>query len=317
MYNEEMKKRFIREYAQNDYTVRSFESIFNTFEPYEIEWGDDLCTRTSDELTPVVEKIVGIREKSKVMRISMLKHYVTWCINNGYPGAIDGVSGIGELGLDKIRSMTVSNPVHLQMCMDSVFEKEDEQTIDNIYRAYLWMAYGGMPLSESVSVLKSEVLFNTMEIVHGEYNIPIYREGIKAFDNCVNLKQFVYKHSRYSSDILKMRAPYDELLTGISSKPDINILKVELSARIRKSSRAGDSKKRMSYSRIWLSGLFYRVKALEDAGFSPDFGFAADEMMRNKEYDFRKSGLTMERKRNIIINNYLTDYLRWKAAYFS
>ena len=317
MYNEEMKKRFIRETAKNEYTIKSYESIFNTFEPYEIEWGDDLCTRDSDTLSPVIEKIVGIRSRSKALRISMLKNYVKWCISNGYHGAIDGVSGIDELGLAKIKNMTVANPLHLQACMDSVFEHEDDQTVDNIYRAYLWMAYGGMPQEEAIKVLKSEVLFSSMEIVHGTYDIPIYREGIKAISNCVSLKQFAYKHPRYNNIIFKQRAPYDELLTGISSKPDTNIIRIELSARFKKSSDSGSSKMRMSYKRVWLSGLFYRAKAMEDAGFPPDFSFAADEMMKNKEYDFSKSGLTIKRKRNMIINDYMVDYTRWKDAYFN
>jgi len=316
MYNEEMKTRFIKETAKTDYTIRSYESIFNTFEPYEVAWGDDLCTRTAEELTPIVEKIVGIRTRSKALRISMLKNYVKWCIDHGYPNAINGISEIDRLGLDKIKNMTVANPLHLQACMDLVFEKEDEQTVDNIYRAYLWMAYGGMPQAEAVNVLKTEVHFETMEIIHGDYDIPIYREGLKAISNCVNLKQFAFKHPRYVSRIFKQRAPDKELLTGLQSRPDVNILKVELSSRFKKSTDAGSTKMRLSYKRVWLSGLFYRVKTIEDAGFPPDFSFAADEMMKGKEYDFRKSGLTMERKRNIIINDYMVDYLRWKEAYF-
>ena len=65
MYNEEMKSRFIREYTGSLNTANVATTIFNAMEEYEKSWNADLCTRSSEELQPVITEITGLRSRSK------------------------------------------------------------------------------------------------------------------------------------------------------------------------------------------------------------------------------------------------------------
>ena len=78
MYNSELKTRFIRGYTQSLATAKQATTIFNAFEPYELKWDADLCTRTAEELQPVVDSVVGLRYKNRWIAISILKEYVKY-----------------------------------------------------------------------------------------------------------------------------------------------------------------------------------------------------------------------------------------------
>ena len=66
MYNEEVKHRFMREtVASTPYKLKLCESIFNSTEQFEEGWGADLCTRSAEELQPMVNQLAGFRARSK------------------------------------------------------------------------------------------------------------------------------------------------------------------------------------------------------------------------------------------------------------
>ena len=139
MYNADMKTRFIREYTGSLNTAAVAETVFNALEKHEQGWNADLCTKSCEELQPVIDEIVGLRSKSKWMTLIILKEYVKWCIAMKVPGACDGMLEIQSVGLEKVRHQMVSGPLHLQKFLDEVFDQEAEETIDNIYRCYFWM----------------------------------------------------------------------------------------------------------------------------------------------------------------------------------
>ena len=115
MYNEELKKQFVRSYTTSINTAKLCESVFNQFEAYERTWNADLCTKSAKELQPIVDSIVGLRARSKYSRLIMLKDYVKWCMGvANVPNACDGMLQINTVGLDKIRHQTIASPLHLQ-----------------------------------------------------------------------------------------------------------------------------------------------------------------------------------------------------------
>ena len=60
MYNEEVKHRFMREtVASTPYKLKLCESIFNSTEQFEEGWGADLCTRSAEELQPMVNQLAS------------------------------------------------------------------------------------------------------------------------------------------------------------------------------------------------------------------------------------------------------------------
>ena len=190
MYNEEQKVRFIREYTGSLNTANVATTLFNALEEHEKSWGADLCTRSSEELQPVVDEVTGLRTRSKWMSLTILKEYVKWCIAMQVPGACDGMLQIQTVGLDKIKHQMVSGPLHLQKYLDDIFDPESEETIDNIYRCYFWMAYGGIDEEDTVLIKNEQVDFSQMSIYYKTTNIPILREALPAFSNAVSLNSF-------------------------------------------------------------------------------------------------------------------------------
>ena len=104
MYNEEVKHRFMREtVASTPYKLKLCESIFNSTEQFEEGWQADLCTRSAEELQPMVNQLAGFRARSKWSKLILLKEYVKWCIEMGIDGASPGMLEIKTVGLDKVK----------------------------------------------------------------------------------------------------------------------------------------------------------------------------------------------------------------------
>ena len=315
MYNEELKTKFVRWYTSSIYTAEVCKVIFSAFEKYENEWGADLCTQSTQELQPVVESLVGIRSKSKCIRLSILKEYVKWCIAMKVPGACDGMLKIDVMGLDKIRQQTVASPLHLQMYLDSICEPERAETTDNIYRCFYWLAYGGVSEEDIFGIKCSDVDLNDMVVRYDGGEVPIYREALAAFKNCVNLTQFVYKHPNYDKIVYMDRAVGDTLVRGIRSAPSVKAMRVALSRRSKENIDEGKTNLRLSYFRVWLSGLFYRTYERERAGIPVNFSDAAAQFMEGKTYKLDTGRNTPEAKKRKVAKEYLADYERWKLAF--
>lgn len=315
MYNEELKTKFVRGYTNSISTAEVCQTIFNAFEQYEVEWGADLCTRNTEELQPVVDGLVGFRARSKWMRLIILKDYVKWCIGMKVPGACDGMLKIETVGLEKVKHQTVASPLHLQRYLDSICEPESEETTDNIYRCFYWLAYGGVAEEDILSIKCSDVDLNNMVVRYNDTEVPIYREALPAFKNCVKLTQFVYKHPNYDKLVYKDRADGDTLVRGIRSAPSIKAMRVELSRRSKAKMDEGKTDLKLSYFRVWISGLFYRMYERERAGMPVDFSAAAAQFMEGKTYKLDRGRNTPEAKKRQLTRDYLEDYERWKLAF--
>lgn len=317
MYNEELKTRFIQEYAQSLSRAEACQQAFNAIEPYEEQWGADLCTRSTAELEHVIEQLVGFRVRSRWQRIIIFQKYVKWCIANRVNGACDGMLHIENVGLGKVRTQMVANPTQLQMYLDVICEPESEQTTDNIYRCFYWMAYSGMGEEAILNTKCSDVDFENMVIHSGGEDFVIHRAAIPAFRNAATLTEFVYKHPNYPPDkkVIRNRAPGDTLIRGIRSTTTVAALRVELSRRSKKFLEDGSTDKQLSYYRVWLSGLFFRMHQRERAGIPVDFSGEASKFMEGKTYKLDTGRNTPEAKKRAVVNDYMQDYERWKAAF--
>ena len=314
MYNEDLKKRFVRDYTGSLNTANVAATVFNAVEKYETEWNADLCTRSTEELQPVIDEIVGLRSRSKWMTLTILKEYVKWCIAMKVPGACDGMLHIEAVGLDKVRHQMVSSPLHLQRFMDSIFDSESDETIDNIYRCYFWMAYGGIDEDDTILIRNEDVDFSEMIIRYKTISVPIYREALPAFRNAVNLTSFVYKHPNYSKTIRRDRVPGDTIMRGIKAVTKTFTMRATLSKRNIKAVEVGKTDMQLSFYRVRMSGLFYRIYEMERAGIAPNFSDAALRVMDGKTYSL-KGREKIEHKQNRIERDYMEDYQRWKLAF--
>lgn len=314
MYNEEMKSRFIREYTGSLNTANVATTIFNAMEEYEKSWNADLCTRSGEELQPVITEITGLRSKSKWMALTILKEYVKWCIAMQVPGACDGMLQIQTVGLDKVKHQMVSSPLHLQKFLDDVFDPESEETLDNIYRCYFWMAFGGIDEEDTILIQNEQVDFGQMVIYYKTTNIPIYREALPAFRNAVSLSSFLYKHPNYSKPVRRDRVPGDTLMRGIRATTKTFTMRTTLSKRNIKAIEDGLTDLQLSFYRVRMSGLFYRVYEMERAGIPTSFSEAALRVMDGKTYTLHGRE-KLEHRQNKIERSYMEDYQRWKLAF--
>ena len=317
MYNEELKTRFIQEYTKSISRAESCVQAFNAIEPFEVQWDADFCTKSAAELEPVVEQLVGFRVRSRWLRIIIFQKYVKWCLAHKVKDACDGMLQVECAGLDKVRTQMVSNPTMLQAYLDVVCDPESEKTTDNIYRCFYWMAYSGMDEHDIMNVKCSDVDFDNMVIRYGGKEYEIHREAIPSFRNAATLTEFVYKHPNYPPDkkVIRNRALGDTLIRGIRSTTSLAALRVELSRRSKKFIEDGLTDKQLSYYRVYLSGLFYNMKKREEAGIPVDFTGVASRFMEGKTYKLDAGRNTPEAKKRAVVNDYLQDYERWKAAF--
>lgn len=317
MYNEEIKTKFVQSYTKSISTANVCNTIFNAIEKYETEWDADICTKNEEILQPVVEELVGFRARSKWMRLIILKDYAKWCISMNVPGACDGMLKINTIGLEKIKQQTISSPVHLESYLNEICEPVSEKTTDNIYRCYYWLAYAGIKEEDILKVRCTDVDFDKMIVKYNDTEVPIYREAVPAFKNCVELTQFVYKHPLYSADkiVWRDRAPGDTVVRGVRAQASLKAMRVELSRRSKAKRDDGLTDLKLSYYRAWISGVFYRVYENEQMGIEPDFSSIVSQQIEGKLYKLDSGRNTQDAKKRQLVHDYLEDYQRWKLAY--
>lgn len=318
MYNEKLKNDFVEYFRQkrpND-AVEFCISTFDACEGFENEWNADLCTRNAEQLAPMIEEIVGLRVKSKWKRIILLKEYVNWCIAIGVPDVSDGMLKIESVGLKKVRTQMVSSPVHLQKYLDEIFEPEREETVDNIYRCCFWLSYMGVAEEDIVSIKCSDVDLPKRVLYYKGEEIELYHVAVPAFKNAATLTAFRFKHPNYNDKvILRDRAEGDLLIRGIRNAPSTMAIRSELSRRSKKALEEGNTQSRVSLQRAKLSGVFYKKYELERAGCQVDFEDVAEEFIGDRIYKLDLGRNTQDAKKRQIMNDYLQDYQRWKAAF--
>ena len=314
MYNEEQKRAFIDETIVNESSRTAAENIFMTIAQYEEQWGMDIAAKPASELDSVLDEVCGIRTRSRYSKLSIIANYRKWCMARHIPGAHGDTPNVGDIGNSKIKSSLVRNPAHLQQYLDLAFDKEEEQTQDNVYRCFFWMAYGGMSEGAIHSLLTSDVNFNVLEASHGEETAILYRQGLKSITNCVRLTAFLYKNEAYVNKgaIWRNRSPGNLLLRGIRASCSIDNFRTQLSRKLKAVKERGISVDPLTYSRVWLSGVFYRIYEAEQAGIEPDFIQIAIHSPSGQKVIAGESKADPKTALTNIAKDFRTDYNRWK-----
>lgn len=314
MYNEILKTNFIREYTNSIKTADACMRVFNAVEKYEIKWNADICTKSERELQPIIDEFIGVR-RGKSINLTILKDYVKWCVVTDVPGACDGMMRVNSAGLNKIKYQTVSSPAHLERYLNTICEPVEEQATDSIYRCYYWLAYAGVPEDDILQIRCRDIDFVKMVVRYKDVELPIYREAVPAFKNCVELAQFKFNHPNYSKDVWKDRVPGDTVIRGVRALPSTKAMRVELSRRSKNKRDKGMTDLKLSYYRVWISGLFHRTYEKEMMGIQPDFRDVVYHQVAGKSYKLDSGRNTQEAKHRQLIRDYLEDYQRWKLAF--
>lgn len=316
MYNEELKLRFIQDSVLSPAATVTTCNVFKFFEKFENEWGADLCTRTAEQLQPVFDNLVGLRINARWAKMMVVKRYVKWCLANNVPGACDGALKVTNIGIEKVKRQTVANPAHLQRCLDLTFANEDLLTIDNLYRCFLWLAYSGMEEEDIYTLKCSDIDLANMEVKYRRRNntLPLYRESMKSLRHCSTCTEFRVMHPMYTYPVYQSRLAGDKLMRGLKCELGWKQVRVAISKKVRESyPKTGIQ---LSYTRVRLSGIFYRAEELERFGREPDFTQYVVYQMDGKEYKLGP-GKTQTVKYRQLLKDYNDDYLRWKLAWYN
>lgn len=325
MYNRDIKKEFVQTYT-SETRRNAAQNMFNIIGKYEDEWRADVCTVGIEQLKPMMTELSGARSSSFRFYLSILRGYVNWVIEGcRINGACRSVFEINQPGVEKFRKQMVVNPEHLQLYMDCLFDSEEDETVDNIYRCYFWLAFVGLDEEDAISVKCADISLKRMSVIANENEYPLPKESSLAFKNCVTLDSFRLNHPIYTIDVRHDRVAGDELLRGVKTGASAHTIREAISRRQKnKSSWRGkmrlnpnvDMDLKLSYGRVKLSGLFYRQYEIEKKTKTcPDFVPVALEFMGDYQYKLDKSRNSREAKVRQVTAGYLRDYERWKDAY--
>jgi len=324
MYNAELKEQFVAAYSKDESKRKTLYVMFEALGKCETKIGKDICQMNEEELNQALSEVIGYRYRSKNTRSSSLRAYIQWCVDNHVDGATLTIMDVdfGNIGLDKMRRQSVASPQHLQRYLDSIFEKESEETVDVIYRCFFWLAYMGiMKEEDALAVDVSDVDFGDMAIHFKGKDYPFYREAIPAIKKCATLESFRYIHPNYDP-VAKERAPGTKLLRGSKDTPSLQVFRNTICKKEKERKFLPADMKEdkslnlsLSFDRVWLSGRFFSMLENERSGMSVDFTYLAEEFMEGKEYNLSSGRNLIGAKKRWIANDYLRDYERWKLAY--
>lgn len=319
MYNSDIKEEFINFYTDKENTKKNCVALFEVVARYEEKWGADICTRPTEDVIAVLDDVTGIRICTKAYRAAIIKKYLQWCVSKKIPGAINSMENIETpLGLDKLKSHTVSGPRHLQAYLDSVYSPEFQNTLDNTFRCFFWLAYGGMAEEDIFTVNTNDVDFERMIVRYRSTEVPIYREAVPAFKQCVESDAFHYERPINSkSTLVSPRITGSILIRGCRAEPNVMSFRSTLSRQSKKALESGRTELELSYFRVWLSGLFYRMHENEQLGIKPDFLPTALQISEGKTYKLDKGRNKIGARIRRLAAEYMEDYLRWKLIYKS
>ena len=290
MYNADIKERFILDCYHYSKTAISCKTFFDALEPFEKAWGADICTRTAEEIEPVIRNTIGIRSNSASMRRGIILAYYRWCCENNIPGARDDVT-LATLNTtvdsNKMKTRTVVSPKQFAEYLDAVFDPVSEGNMDIVLRCYYWLGFGGATLEQAINTTVAQTSLEDMSVTYSypsgfQKTIPIYREAIQAFRSCLESTSF--KEDRTSSGkgiLIRDRIKTDKLLRGVRSNANIKTIRAMTTHRARTAFIEGRTDHRLSFGDAWLSGVCFRLYMQEAFEPEVDFSSTALEMIKN------------------------------------
>ncbi len=315
MFNEELKKRFLRECGFNDRYSAEFISLFGKSEPFEKEYGYDLCTFSTSELQLFCDQSLGMRQSSRANALTRLSRYINWAVESGVSGAENNLRYVSIDETNKFRDRMVSSPSHLSDILDKIFRHDDDCTTDIIYKSVYWMAFSGIECDAIKSMTEDMVDFNNMVVFLNGKEYQIYEESKDTLLSCKEIKQFRLYHPTFREKyVWRDRASGDLLFRGIDGQDGISFLLTNASRKVKSANKNGIVSCRFTYETLRLSGLFFRLYELEKMGVNPDFRWVAENVMHGREYKATKDH-TMNSKVTRIATAYKKDYESWKFAF--
>lgn len=319
MYNNEKKMEFINEYARNDKEIELCMDTFEISERIEDELHKDVSSMSDEEIADVLKVFSKKWANQYHQRILILQEYVRYRLITLGDNEISGsIFKTNSKEISSVKKSMVSGPEHLNSFLNIVCRPEEENTIDDVYRVICWLAFGGMRETDAYCVKSEDVDMQNMIISNNDSGIDIYKESIRALNNCIKSSYFVYTNNNYKEKITRKRIDGDILLRGVRSyAPSSRTFRNVLNQKCIyfKEKMGGDFQ--TNYNKIYMSGIFYRVFQIESDGWYPSFRLIAEDFTKDKKYWFSVKDVkyNMEYKISSKEKEYLERYAEWKMAF--
>ena len=315
MYNTEMKTLFIKQNVQSVSDLDTAEYVFNKISKFEEEYDKDFACMSSDEAQIVINSMQTMRSAALDSQLGVLRRYIRWHIDIGTPGVNAELLGINPNSSDHIKSLLVKDPVHLAVILNKVFAPVSEETIDNIFRLYLWLVYMGMNEEQVHRCTRDDVDYKRMVIQCDNEYFPIYREALDVIVFCSDSERFKDRRTGYvGARDFAPRVPGNELYRGMRPTKNIRSTRSRVEQCLLEAYHNNIIDVKLNTHRTALSGTFYRMYERELFGFPVDFTDDAIKTMRGKEYKQTK-WTSINYRRQVIATELAVDYNIWKQAY--
>lgn len=305
MYNETWKREYMAQHRGGIFSTNSIAALFDQIAGKEAEWGADICTQGREPIEALLNNDMP-RPNGRAARLLMLRDYVRWCIDQGYPGACDGIMQVQVYGIDKYRDTMVRDAADLQARVDRILDPLGKNTVHVIYRCALWLAFCGVPVSELSNIQRSDVTppnrhNSKWRVRFGDHQSAVLcPEAILTVKKAMDLTSFIYEHNNPYYVTQVSRVEGTALLRGTDGVLSTQRIQMRLSSRAK--TCEGTS---LQLNRVWQSGTFQRMYEMEQAGFPLDFTITD---LRGQRCDGKVLQKDTARKN-------LWQYCMWKLAF--
>ena len=348
LYNAKQKHTFLQSHYSSEANKMSAANILLRVAPFEQGLGRDLYTFSDEELRPVFEEILTMKSSGKAHVVNVVRHYFKWCVSNNIPGARAFTYQVGLDSIAKTRTRMVASPAHLHHVLNQFYRKESDDTVENVYRAYFWLAFMGFPQRFSAEITKEHIDFSDMVITISGKSSRIYPEALASFKSIASLTSFNTTNKKCSIHetppkwVRRDRIKGDWLLRGLVSAhdkakqknaPDNRTDQVDPDpdnrlASLRRTiinNKLLESKKllrsetadglHITYETVLQSGIFYRQYDLEKFTHSHDFRPIVRELILAKSERALQNESYLKKQVSTKVSLWEDDYAQWLAAF--
>lgn len=314
MYNEQQKLSFIKHYASQSIIEVQLKGLFEKVAGTETDLDKDLSQFEVSDMQIVLPMIAGFSSETTRKAIYLLKQYIKWCNDTNCPDVNEQLLQLPTSKImagfeEGIERELITSPLQLQTHLDAIFRPIESNSIHNIYRAFLWLAYSGLAEQDIRVVTKNHINWNHMAIYINNDSYPIYREEVSTLMNCITLTHFEKCNPIHFKKQYLQRSMDNAIIRGAEGTTGVD--RSELSKIARNAHKLGKIDYVISYTNVWTSGVFYNAYECERAGVPYDFSAAIRQYYRNKGKDPDSIPIPSRNKLN---RRFINDYNRWKKA---
>lgn len=297
MYNEKQKMGFINNFTNSESTKTRLKKLFNLAEIFEHRLKKDISLFTKKETINFITKHGGKTTGSINSTISLLRQYVSWCINNRILGK-DGVNVLDDIRFSDISYMSIhkdayiGSPEHFEQYADNYGYDVRIDSNDNMAYAALWLSYCG--IDDVMNVKKSDVHLEQGYIEYNYKRYKIYPQAIPTLKKALNMMVFSVSRKNGSYVDLQIKdTPYILRLTV-----PVNYYKMSTMISIKECTG------NLTIESTYRSGIYYRMYEDERRGNPLKY----TEILND-------SGIHKKLPNASQVRDFENDYNQWKKTF--